>query len=119
MTSPADLLFLLGVTFLMVHELDAIRQGEHRFFLAWLNVSDTVRCQIFMAAHVPLFVLVLANLASSGFQLGMDFFLIGHAVAHTILRDHPHIRFNDTFSRIWIFGGAVLGLAHAAMLLTM
>lgn len=118
MFSTADTLFLLGVVFLLIHELDAVQQGEWRFFFAWLRASDETKTRLFNAAHVPLLLLVLANLATPSFQLGLDIFLVAHAGIHWVLRHHPLIAFNNRFSRIWIFGGALLGLAHAIMLLS-
>lgn len=112
MVSSIDILFVLGIAFLFVHELDAIQKHEWRFFFALLPVSDRTAYCIFTAAHMPLFALIMWNVQSYLFQTGLDLFLIFHASLHWMLRNHPLVKFNDGFSRFWIFGGAVLGILH-------
>lgn len=107
-----DILFLSGVCALIIHELDAIQQGEWRFFLGWTGMSDQTAYRLFTAAHFPLLIWILTSLSARPFQIGMDIFLVAHALAHTILRNHPLIRFNTRFSQLWIYGGALAGLAH-------
>ncbi|MCB9450771.1 MAG: hypothetical protein H6672_04995 [Anaerolineaceae bacterium] len=114
--SATTLLFLVGLACLFTHELDAIQQHEWRFFFASSSFSDTTAYGLFAAAHVPLFVLIVANWESSAFQVGLDVFLVIHAGLHTLLRKHPLLTFNSGFSRLWIYGGAVCGAAHLALL---
>ena len=110
-----DLPFLIGMAFLFAHELDAIQNHEWRFFFALLPVSDAAAYHIFTAVHIPLFVLILWNAQALGFQIGFDVFLIIHAGLHWMLRNHPKIKFNNGFSRLWIFGGALLAIIHLAV----
>jgi hypothetical protein len=106
------LVFLVGVSALLMHELDAIQQEEWRFFLGWAKLDDVSAYRIFAAAHFPLFVIILASLADGRFQAGMDVFLILHALAHFLLRNHRYIHFNNGFSRFWIYGGAAAAFTH-------
>ena len=108
----SDLFFLSGLSALLIHELEAIQQEEWRFFLGWTGMSDENAYRIFTAAHFPLLVWILASSSDRPFQIGMDIFLILHAVAHTVLRNHPLIRFNTRFSQFWIYGGTVAAIAH-------
>lgn len=110
-----DLIFLTGVAFLFTHELDAIKQGEWRFFFAPTPLSDETAYRLFTAVHVPLFVVFLWNWQSPAFQVGVNLFLIVHALLHWLLRNHPKITFNNAFSRLWIFGGALLGALHLVL----
>ncbi|KAA3647186.1 MAG: hypothetical protein DWQ07_06715 [Chloroflexi bacterium] len=116
MQTYLDLLFITNVAFIITHELDAIRQGEWRFFFAPTNLSDQHAYRIFTALHVPLFVLIIWNLNSFPFQVGFDIFLMVHAGLHWLLREHPLIDFNNGFSRFWIFGGSLLGALHIILL---
>lgn len=117
METFVDLLFIINVAFLVVaHELDAIQNQEWRFFFALTPLSDQVAYRLFTIIHVPLFVFIVWNLQSVQFQLGFNIFLIIHAGLHWILRNHPKIKFNNWFSRLWIFGGASLGVIHLALL---
>ena len=118
METFVELLFVINLSFLvMAHELDAIHQQEWRFFFASVPLDDKAAYRLFTALHVPLFVFIVWNLQSFWFQLGFDIFLIIHAGLHWILRNHPKINFNNWFSRLWIFGGALLGAIHIALLL--
>lgn len=113
MNTLLDLLFLVNVGMLGVgHELDAIRQKEWRIFLDWTGLSEEHQYQLFTALHVPLFVWIVWRWQLPSFQLGFDIFLVLHAVAHFVLRNHPWVNFDSVFSRFWIYGGAALGLLH-------
>lgn len=116
MQTTTDLLFLAGLACLLAHELDAIQQQEWRFFFARIPISDRAAYQWFTGLHVPLLVFILWNLPSPSFQIGLDVFLMIHAVLHGLLRNHPLIRFNSGFSRLWIFGGALIGAVHLLLL---
>ena len=117
MDSLIDFLFLLNISFITMHELDAIYQKEWRVFFGWTPLSDEAGYQLFTALHVPLLLLILWNVQSTSFQMGFDLFLIIHAGLHWGLRHHPKATFNNWFSRFWIFGGAILGSVHLGLLL--
>ncbi len=111
--SQPDLLFLTGFAFLAIgHELDAIQQKEWRFFFALVPISDENAYRIFTALHIPLFIWLAVSWHSPVFQFWFNIFLIAHAAVHWLLRKHPLIMFDSWFSRFWIYGGAVLGVAH-------
>ena len=117
METVVDALFVTNVAFLVIaHELDAIQHHEWRFFFALTPLSDQAAYRLFTALHVPLFVIIIWNLQSFRFQVGFDIFLIIHAGLHWMLRNHPKIKFNNWFSRLWIFGGAFLGALHLTLL---
>jgi hypothetical protein len=117
MVSVPEVLFLSVVSFLLVHELDAIRQREWRFFFTPVPVRDETASRLFIALHAPLFVVVLVYVESRAFQLGLDSFAIVHGLVHLVLRNHPLVEFDSAFSRVWIFGGALLGALHLALVL--
>lgn len=107
--------FVVAVGFLMVHELDAIREAEWRFFFPMLD--DVTGYWLFTAAHVPLFGLILWFWPVPGFQVGLDVFMMVHLGLHVALRNHPKIQFKTWFSWVWIVGAAVLGAVHLAFVL--
>jgi hypothetical protein len=89
-----------GLSMLLLHELGAIQQQEWRFFPSWTGMSNSAAYRLFAAAHLPLIAGLLATLHLPAVQIGLALFVIGHAVAHALLRHHPHIRFSSTFSRL-------------------
>lgn len=107
--ATADFLTIIGFSVLLLHELDAIQQQEWRFFFSWTGMSDTTAYRLFVAAHLPLILGLLAGMGQPIVQYGLAIFLILHAGAHTLLREHPLLRFNSLFSRLWIYGGAAAG----------
>jgi hypothetical protein len=110
-------LFVTVVSVLLVHELDAIRQGEWRFFFAPTAISDESAYRIFTALHAPAFVLLLGSMNSSVVQLAIDSFAIVHGLLHFGLRNHPLVEFESWFSRFWIISGTVLGAVHLTTVL--
>lgn len=117
MDTLTDLIFLLAFSALVNHELDAIRQAEWRFFFAPFGLSDETAYRIFVFLHAPLLVWIFASMQAQSFQIGFNIFLIIHAILHWLLRNHPLIHFNNAFSRLWIFGGALLAILHLLLLL--
>ncbi|MFW5748756.1 MAG: DUF6713 family protein [Chloroflexota bacterium] len=57
MEITADFIFLCGVTWLVIHELDAIKQRGWRFFFAAVPVSDEITYRASTALHVLLLAL--------------------------------------------------------------
>ena len=117
MLTLSQVLFFAVVSFLFVHELDAIRQGEWRFFFAPVTISDESAYRIFAALHAPIFVVILVSVESSAFQIAIDAFAIVHGLLHFGFRNHPLIAFDSWFSRVWIFGGSLLGVLHLVLVL--
>ena len=117
MDTVTDLLFMAGVSFIVVHELDAIYQHEWRFFFGATSLSDKAAYRLFTVLHVPLFIFIFWNLQDRSFQIGLDCFIIFHAGLHWALRNHRRVTFNNWFSRIWIYGGAILAATHLGLLL--
>lgn len=107
-----SVLFTTVVTWLVIHELDAIHRHEWRFFFASVPVTDETAFRIFTALHVPALLIVFLFVQHPAFQQGFDVFAVAHAGAHLALRDHPKLDFETWFSRVWIYGGAVLGAVH-------
>jgi hypothetical protein len=117
METLLPLLYFVNVALVIAgHELDAIQQQEWRFFFPAPLFSDQSAYRLFTALHIPLVVLSLWNLHSTRFQIGFDLFTIIHAGLHWVLRNHPKIHFNHWFSRLWIFGAALLGALHLLLL---
>ena len=59
----------------------------------------------------------IESIESPAFQLGIDSFAIVYGLLHFGLRNHPLVEFDSWFSRVWIFGGALLGGLHLVLVL--
>jgi len=116
--------WLLTVSLITVHELDAIYQKEWRFFQHILGlaarVSDEAFYRVFTGLHVPLLVAILWwGGMSRGFQIGFDVFAVVHLGLHIGLRNHPLVTFNNSFSFALIGAAALSGAVHLGLLLAL
>ena len=104
--------FLLGVSLLLVHELDAVRCHEWRMFPGLSALSDRWGLRLFIFLHVPLlFALLGAVAAGPGATLvaALDVFFILHLGLHLLFLRHPRNEFRDALSWTLIVGTAVSG----------
>lgn len=104
--------FLLGIAFLFVHELDAVRCKEWRIFPGLSLLNDRWGLSIFLFAHVPLFYWILSEAVTRNekFVHGFDIFLIVHLVLHVLFLRHSKNEFTDTLSWSIIIAAALCGL---------
>jgi hypothetical protein len=108
----------LGVALLFTHELDAMTHREWLVlpFTSWL--TDETGQLVFVLAHIPLFALVLALLASQNLhirrrsEIGLCLFMLAHALLHAVFMGHEHYAFESLLSNLLIFGGGICGLGY-------
>jgi len=109
------IIFYTGLSFLTMHELDAIRCKEWRVFPGLSLFNDKVGSTIFVSAHLPLFIWVFYILSQTGFETfesfrtGFDIFMIIHVGLHLLLLKNPKNEFKDWFSWTLISGAGVFG----------
>ncbi len=104
--------YIAGLTFILLHELDAIRCHEWRIFPGLSSLSDRNGMLLFMVLHVPLFYWVISASFkdSSGFRVGFDLFLIIHLGLHLLFLMHPRNEFKDWLSWTLIVSAASCAL---------
>ena len=109
------LLFLIGISFLIVHEMDAIRCKEWRIFPGLSLLSDKVGQLIFVFAHIPLFFILFYQLTyisdNNAFIKGFDIFMIVHIGLHLLFLRHKNNEFKDWISWTLIIAAGLFGLA--------
>ncbi len=116
-------LFFLGFSFLLAHELDAVRAHEWRLLPCLKNLSDTQGRDAFIMLHVPVVALLiwLTAYPPDGVrfwaQAAIDIFLIVHVGLHRAFVGHPDYDFHSPLSRGLIWGAGVVGAAHLALLI--
>lgn len=117
-TDWKTVLFLLGLSLLVCHELDAMTHQEW-LLLPVLNAlpGETARI-VFVIAHIPLFTIIfwLVGHRSSGIRrhsrLAVDGFLAVHAVLHFLISGQDQYTFEPLLEGLLVYGGAVVGLSH-------
>jgi hypothetical protein len=116
-----ELAFYLGLGTLFTHELDAVVNHEWRLLPVLNQISDDMGMTVFLLAHIPLFAVLIALVASSNprirrnSRLFIGAFLVLHAPLHTLFVNHPEYSFTSPVSAILIYGGAVLGALYLAL----
>ncbi len=105
--------FYLGLSFIVMHEMDAVRCREWRIFPGLSLLGDKTGFVAFMLAHVPLYFLLFRELVAGGnpakAMRGLDAFFIIHLGLHLLFLRHPKNEFKDSLSWVIIAGAAVCG----------
>ena len=107
-------LFLIGISFLMVHEMDAVRCKEWRILPGLSLLSNKAGQLVFIFAHIPLFIMVFYQLIyitdNSAFRIGFDIFMIVHIALHLVYLRHKNNEFKDWISWTIIIGAGLCGI---------
>ena len=103
---------LLGLAFILMHEMDAIRCKEWRIFPLLSFLNDKNGLIIFISAHIPLFYWIIGEIQSNNkkFITAFDYFLIIHLGLHLLFLLHKKNEFKDWISWTIITGAALCGL---------
>ena len=105
--------FYLMISFLVAHELDAMKRHEWRMIPLLNTLPETVAAQIFVWAHVPLTVLLLwiaQQGAASSAAIALAAFSVLHIVLHWLFRNNPDNEFNTIGSWLLILGAGLFGI---------
>lgn len=104
--------FFLGIAFISMHEMDAIRCKEWRIFPGLSLLNDYWGMIVFQLAHIPLFVWVFRAIyqQNEDFILGFDLFLLVHLFLHILFLSHQKNEFKDWISWSIIMGAALCGM---------
>ena len=110
---PDRLFFLLGLCFLLTHEMDAVRLKEWKMLPVTSGMGEEVGYRAFVLVHVPLYAVLLRGLldggASAGLIVVLDAFFVVHMLLHACLRNLPENRFGSAFSWCLILGSGAGG----------
>lgn len=113
-------LFALSFALLISHELDAMIREEWLLLPGFDRLSADRVADVFNLVHVPIFALLIWLTTTAGptwrrrTMMGVEVFVIGHAVAHTLLRGNADYRFEAPVETITVYGAAVVGAVHLA-----
>lgn len=114
-------LFYVGLALFACHELDAVGRHEWRLLPIFSSFDDHIGLVAFVLAHIPLFTFLFwatghqSETIRGRSQLGVDGFLVTHAVIHFALSGHSLYEFEAPVETITVYGGAIVGLAHVLL----
>jgi hypothetical protein len=101
--------FYLGLALLFTHELDSMPNHEWRVLPLLRSLSESVGETVFIIAHIPIFALTLAYVASLNTRTRK---LARHAILHALFSGHPDYEFTSLLSLFLIYGAAVCGITY-------
>ena len=113
-----NLVFYLGIALLFTHELDAMPNHEWHVLPFLSSLSDSTGELVFVLAHIPIFMLVLALVATlnetirSRTRIVASGFLVIHATLHYLFSDHIAYEFYSILSSALIYGASICGLSY-------
>ena len=116
-----NLIFYLGLATLFTHEIDAMPNQEWTVLPLVRTLPDDIGMVVFILAHIPLFALLIALVASTNRQtrkksrLVISGFLVLHGGLHALFMHHPDYEFSSLLSNSLIFGAAVLGALYLGL----
>ncbi len=111
-------LFLLALSCLFTHELDAMRRREWKLLPVFRSLDDASGEAAFLAAHVPLFAALIwiGWHADEPFRVtgrdAISAFCIVHVWLHGLFRNHPAYAFHGVLSVGLIWGAGLLGATY-------
>ena len=115
-----DICFHGGLGVFFPHELDAVANHEWRVLPLTRALPDESGMMVFMAAHVPLFAVIVALVGSDNPKVRtvtkrvVSAFLILHGCLHAAFAHHPSYEFSALLSDCLIYGGMLLGAGFLA-----
>ncbi|MEQ9298170.1 MAG: hypothetical protein RIF33_06395 [Cyclobacteriaceae bacterium] len=103
--------FVLGLSFILLHEMDAVRCHEWRIFPATSFLNDRAGMIVFTLLHIPLFYILLLPqyFNNPTFRVGFSIFLIIHVFLHLLFLLHKKNEFKDWVSWLLIKGAGLSG----------
>ncbi|MFM2269056.1 MAG: hypothetical protein RL757_2497 [Bacteroidota bacterium] len=109
-----NVVFYLGLSFILMHEMDAIRCKEWRILPITSFLNDKIGYFVFLFLHIPIFYWILYMLIDNPnnhkFIIGLDYFFIIHVVLHLLFLKHKKNEFKDYISWSIIVGAGLCGL---------
>ena len=116
-----NIFFYLGLSFLIVHEMDAVRCREWRILPGLSSLGNKTGLIVFLVAHIPLLVWIIMELNQNPinkmFIKCFDIFMIVHVGLHVLFLRHKNNEFNDWISWVFIIGAGIFGLLDLLKLL--
>jgi hypothetical protein len=110
----SHLFFYVALSFLTLHEVDAMRCREWRIFPLLSLLTDKLGQTIFLFAHIPIFFFVYWQLTHTlDLQLFIqyfDIFMIVHLGLHLLFLKHKNNEFKDWISWTIIIGAGLFAM---------
>ena len=108
--------FYIGLSFLLTHEMDAVRLKEWKIFPILSGLKEQTGYLIFTSIHIVLFILIFWGLNGNNQDeirrnliFGLNIFFIIHILLHLMFLRHRNNHFKSIFSWSLIVGAGIFG----------
>ena len=114
----ATVLFYLGFSGFIAHELDAVLHAEWRLLFVLRSLPDSTASSVFILLHIPLVAIILwlgnhpKDRVQTVFRLSFSLFLVVHGGLHFWLSDAPANLFDGIDSKLLIYATSAFGLSY-------
>ncbi len=106
--------FYLALSFILMHEMDAVRCREWRIIPGLSALNDNLGYKVFVIAHIPLYYFLFWGLMglqdNEGLINGLDIYFIVHVGLHLLFLKNKKNEFKDWISWIIISAAGLFGL---------
>lgn len=115
-------LFALAFALLVSHELDAMIRSEWELFPGLNALDSDTAADVFNLLHVPLIAPMIwvltagSAVARRRTMIGVEVFLIVHAIGHALIRGVDRYEFQAPVETITVYGAAAVSAVHLALL---
>lgn len=114
-------IFILMLSLLVIHEMDAIRSKEWKMFIVLKDMADEKAYRIFTLIHLPLYFAVIFLMAQRGEPVALyyitNILLICHTCVHYGFKKHTNNGFISVFSNTIIYSMGILAVIHIILIL--
>ena len=113
-----NIIFYLGLALLFTHELDSMPNHEWRVIPILSALSDATAKAVFLLAHIPIFAVVVAFVASLDQKVRSRArsifcgFLLVHALLHVLFSGYAAYEFTSLISLGLIYGAGLSGALY-------
>lgn len=115
------IVFAIIITFLLLHEMDAIKAKEWKMFVLFGDLKEDLAYIIFSVVHLPLyFILVLWMIhfkENNTLFIVVDILMAAHTIVHFLFRKNKNNGFSSLYSKVIIYIIGLLSIIHICFIL--
>jgi hypothetical protein len=114
-------LFIMNISLLILHEMDAIRRKEWKLFVVLKNMNEERGYLVFSLLHLPLCFLILYFIMNNSgpyyrtFTLVVNIFLVFHGGIHLLFRNKSGNEFSGVYSYMMILFMSLIAALQLAL----
>ncbi len=110
MKDTLHLLLIINITLYILHELDAISNGEWKILLGYRAITDEKAYLLFVSLHLPIIVLIAIYLENDITYYLVSSYVVIHFVIHLFDKKSWLRLRSNIYSNTLVIGNAISGI---------